>query len=63
MSVRPPTRRDGAIYALGSAVISTLIAAAAGTIYGLPAGTLLVLVALVALGAGYFGYKSRMNEE
>ncbi len=63
MSVRPPTPRDGAIYALGSAVISSLIAAAVGIIYGLPTITLLVLVALVALGAGYFGYKSRMNEE
>lgn len=63
MSVRPPTQRDGAIYAIGSALLSSLIAAAAGIIYGLPTITLLVVVGLTALGAGYFGYKSRMNED
>ena len=63
MAIRPPTPRDGAVYALGSALISSLIAAAAGTVYGLPTGTLLAMVGLAALGAGYFGYKSRMKGE
>jgi hypothetical protein len=63
MPTPPPTRRDGLIYGIGGAFFSALIAGAAGTIYGLPTITLLALIALAALGGGYFGYRSRMAQE
>jgi len=63
MPTRPPTSRDGLIYGIGSGLFSALLAGAAGTIYGLPTVTLLIMVALAALGGGYFGYRSRMGQE
>lgn len=62
MPTRPPTSRDGLIYAIGSGLFSALLAGAAGTIYGLPTATLLAMTALAALGGGYFGYRSRMRQ-